>query len=188
MKSTVGILCLIFLSACASTTAAPDAPSSPPPPWGRSSITRGDLRAVTLQEWATAGNRATCAPLGFSSLGSGEGATPRRANFSGGWAVAFDRAGSPGVHANGEYCETCGRGTFGIAGTGAGIEERPDPPGSDRRTWSDGSSASLFLQGGSGPGHLAYLEVEGERCLYNVWTYLGIDHLSHLLENLRYVE
>lgn len=188
MRRTVIVLCIAWLSACTSSAPPSAGARTPPPPWSGSSITRGEVRNVTLKEWAEAANRATCSPFGFSSLGSGEGATPRPANFSGGWAVAFDHPGSPGVFANGEFCESCGRGAFGIAGTGAVSEEGSDPHGAEQLEWSDGSRASLFLQGGSGPGHLAYLTVADERCLYNVWTYLGREHLDYLVNSLRYVE
>ncbi len=151
-------------------------------------MSRGQVRNVTLQEWARAANRARCSALAFSSLGGGEGGVARPASFSGGWAVAFDKSGAPGVLASGEYCDSCGRGAFGIAGTGSDAGDGLGQPDAEILAWSDGSRASLFLQGGTGPGHLAYLTVEGERCLYNVWSYLGRDHLEYLLHSIRYVE
>lgn len=184
-SAIVSLASVLLLAACTSVSPRPSGP--PPPPWNENAIVRGETRNFILQEWAKAENRATCAAIGFASLGEGTGATPRPANFSGGWAVAYDKPGEPGVEANGQFCADCGRGTFGIAGTG--VEAGTGGPAAARVIeWSDGSRASLFLQGGTGPGHLAYVTVRGERCLYNVWTYLGMDHLEHLVESLRYVE
>ena len=186
MKQTI----LAFAAALvfASCTSAPRPSGPPAPPWSENAIARGETRNFVLQEWAKAENRATCSALGFASLGEGAGAKPRPANFSGGWAVAYDKAGESGVEANGQFCADCGRGTFGIAGTGAEASGATAPDGAEIIEWSDGSRASLFLQGGTGPGHLAYVTVRGERCLYNVWTYLGMEHLQFLVQSLRYVE
>ncbi|HUF18669.1 MAG TPA: hypothetical protein VMS12_11565 [Thermoanaerobaculia bacterium] len=188
MRIVALVLTFVWLSACASSSPQSQGPRTPQSPWSGNSITRGEVRNVTLQEWAKAVNRGTCSPLAFSSLDAGEGATPRPANFSGGWAVAYDKPNAPGVFANGEFCESCGRGAFGIAGTGLEADAGSDPAGAELMEWADGSRAALFLQGGTGPAHLAYLTVAGERCLYHVWTYLGHDHLEHLLGSLRYVE
>lgn len=101
------------------------------------------------------------------------GPTPRRANFSNGWGVAWDL---PDL-----------RSAFGIAGTGV---DAADPSYSEwpySRTWSDGSTAGYGSEGGTGPNQLAYLRIAGQGCLYNVWSRLGREHLEHLLEQLRFV-
>jgi hypothetical protein len=142
-------------------------------PWSAAPLAAADVPAEYLAQWRKAGNRDTCAPLAPADLGEHAAATPRAADFSGGWAVAYDE---PGL-----------RSAFGVAG--AGIE--PDPGGESpfpyEIAWADGSVAHYGLEGGTGPGHLAYLTVEGQGCLYNVWSRHGEAHLLSLLESLRYV-
>ena len=127
-----------------------------------------------LEQWSRAENRATCAPLAFHAPGEvGPAGAPRPATFGGGWGVAWD---APGL-----------RSAYGVAGTG--VEPGPDTYDDwpNRIVWSDGSEAGYGPEGGSGPRHLAYLQVAGQRCLYNVWSMVGREHLEALLGRLRYV-
>ena len=116
-------------------------------------------------------------------------ATPRRANFSGGWAVAYDKPGLRGKDAGGYPCESCGRSAFGIAGAGV---LKGDGEGRYRwensQEYADGSFASWGLEGGSGPGWLAYVEIEGQECLYNVWSNVSQQHLQLLIHNIRFID
>lgn len=100
--------------------------------------------------------------------------TPRPAQFGGGWAVAYDL---PGL-----------RSAFGVAGTGASASGDTYHDWPHRQAWADGSSAGYGPEGGEGPKQLAYLKIEGQQCLYNVWSQLGTPHLEHLLRHLRFVE
>jgi hypothetical protein len=86
------------------------------------------------------------------------------------------------------YDEPGLRSAFGIAGAGIEATGAGDSIWPDSITWADGSIASYGLEGGTGPGHLAYLEIEGQRCLYNVWSKLGEEHLLALLGKLRRVQ
>ena len=185
MRSTVALSRLLGLVALLATVAGGCAGAAgggaairerraPPPPWSERPLARREVPAVYVTEWQKAANRASCALIVPRSLGEGEGATPRAATFSGGWAVAYDR---PGL-----------RSAFGVAGTGS---EASAPAYSDwpyGRLWRDGSSAGYGPEGGTGPNQLAYLRVAGQRCLYNVWSRLGREHLELLLEQLRFVE
>ena len=160
-------LVLLVLSACAST---PSAPELFPAPWQSAAL--AGVPPVYRAEWQKAENRSTCALVAFADHGSVTNAIPRRANFSGGWAVAFDTPSK--------------RSAFGIAGTGttsAGSYQWPDG-----FQWSDGSSATYGLEGGTGPNHLAYVTIAGQQCLYNVWSAMGKEHLEHLLRQMRFVE
>jgi hypothetical protein len=132
-----------------------------------------DVPSVYRAEWQKAENRSTCALVAFADTGDpGRGATPRRATFSGGWAVAWDLPSQ--------------RSAFGIAGTGtAWTSDTYQWP--DTIAWSDGSKATWGLEGGSGPRHLAYVSIAGQGCLYNVWSSLGEDHLQYLLRQMRFV-
>ena len=143
------------------------------PPWSAQPLGRTEVPAVYLQQWNRAGNRNTCALFAFAQLGKGAGATPRAATFSGGWAVAYDR---PGL-----------RSAFGIAGTSSSASDSTYSGWSHNRRWSDGSNAGYGPEGGTGPDQLAYLRIDGQGCLYNVWSKLGRDHLEFLLDALRRV-
>jgi hypothetical protein len=148
--------------------------SLPPAPWSERPLARGDVPAVYRAEWQKAANRATCTLVAPRSLGEGAGAVPRAANFSGGWAVAYDR---PGL-----------RSAFGVAGTAAKPSDATYGEWPHERRWADGSSAGYGPEGGTGPNQLAYLRIAGKECLYNVWSRLGREHLEFLLEELRFVE
>lgn len=155
--------------------APPPAPAPAPPaaPWSGARLAASAVPAVYVAEWRKAENRATCALIAPASLGEGAGATPRRANFGGGWAVAYDR---PGL-----------RSAFGVAGTGSRASDPAYAAWPHRRAWADGSSAGYGPEGGTGPNQLAYLRIRGQDCLYTVWSNLGRAHLEQLLESLRFV-
>jgi hypothetical protein len=168
MKRLTLVLFSMLLAACAS------APRTASAPWSGTKLPASSVPPVYLAEWKVAENRATCAPLAFASLGEQSSATPRRANFSGGWAVAYDLPNQ--------------RSAFGIAGAGVDIEGERYDQWPHNVAWSDGSSAGYGPEGGSGPKQLAYLEVAGQRCLYNVWSHLGVEHLEFLLDQLRFID
>ena len=144
-----------------------------PPPWETTPLQAHEVPRVYVNEWRKASNRKHCALLVLKDANREKGLRMRRANFAGGWAVAYDAPGQ--------------RSAFGIAGTGI-----TPGPGSytfpNNIQWSDGSSVSYGLEGGTGPGHLAYLTVAGEHCLYNIWSKRGQAHLEHLFSTLRKVE
>ena len=152
----------------------PTAPALEAAPWSGPALAADAVPSHFLAQWRKAENRATCAPFAPADTTDRPDATPRAANFSGGWAVAYDE---PGL-----------RSAFGIAGAGIEATGAGDSIWPDSITWADGSIASYGLEGGTGPGHLAYLEIEGQRCLYNVWSKLGEAHLVALLGKLRRVE
>src|SRR5690606_8126750 len=131
-----------------------------------------DVPSVFMQEWRAAPNSETCAAIAPAATGA-PNATARRANFGGGWGVAYDL---DGLHS-----------AFGVAGTGA-IAADPSYDWPHSMTWSDGSTAGYGPEGGSGPNQLAYLRIVGQGCLYNVWSRLGREHLEQLLGQLRFVE
>ena len=158
------LVSLLFLAGIACSTAT----SNPPPPWQGSPI--GDVPAVYLTEWERAENRDRCVLVAFDGV-RGD-ATPRRANFAGGWAGAYDLPGT--------------RSAFGIAGSGASASDGTYQ-WADTMRWSDGSSATWGLEGGTGPNHLAYIRIAGQDCLYNIWSALGEEHLRELITRMRFV-
>ncbi|MBW3670488.1 MAG: hypothetical protein KY432_02315 [Acidobacteria bacterium] len=189
MKSRgVCTILVVLVLGCAAGTAnsrqAADEHTAPAPPWEGSELSRDQVPKVLIDQWQKAENRRNCAPLGFASLGTDSRAVPRAARFAGGWAVAWDLPDGPGSAASGEYCDSCGRGAFGIAGTG--VEPTPD-------TYDDWEYQETFSDGsriGYGPREqqwLAYLQIAGQRCLYNIWSYRGREHLEGLIDELRMV-
>jgi len=176
---------------------AADSPEAPPPAeparpaepaWAGAHVGLDAVPAVYGQVWRRAPNRDTCALLAPSTLGEGEGGRPRAERTPGGWGVAYDRPGGPGAARDGTTCPTCGRSAFGIAGTR--IEVAGELP--LRREWGDGSRADYGREGGDDSGaprpYVAHLRVQGQQCLYSLWSHLGRDHLEHLLEHLQLVD
>lgn len=183
------ILALLSIGCATNVPDEREAPAPPDggpvlaaPPWDDDGPRFG-VPGVLIEQWRQAENRDWCAPVAFPSTGV-ENAIPRPANFAGGWAVAWDLPDGPGSAASGEYCNNCGRGAFGIAGTG--VEPTPD-------TYDDWQYGETFSDGsriGYGPRDqqwLAYLQIAGERCLYNIWSYRGRGHLESLIDQLRMV-
>jgi hypothetical protein len=176
VRLLLGVAMLLGAAGCGASP-DPEAPPSPAllaPPWDAAPLDIGEVPAVYLSEWGRAENQARCPLLILSDLGArGEDGTPRRAQFGGGWGVAYDL---PEL-----------RSAFGIAGTGAEPGEATYDAWPHRRAWSDGSRVGYGPEGGTGPNQLAYLQMAGFRCLFNVWSRLGVEHLETLVEGLRLV-
>lgn len=147
---------------------------------------------VARVQWDMADNRAQCAPMALLSDGGAKGVA-RAADFSGGWAVAFDL---PGM-----------RSAYGFAGPGV-IAMDSEPEAAQRRRlekqWPHRRDlaalptpafAGYGLVGadpypaanpqGNGLHSLAYLRINGQACTYNVWSRISRTHLETLLDNLR---
>jgi hypothetical protein len=165
------------------TAVDPDAARPEPPPWAGEPLAAADVPRVYLDEHRKADNRGTCPLLVATDVEAG--AKPRRANFHGGWAVAYDKKGAPGTRPSGEPCASCGRSAFGVAG--AGVEKGGGPDWPKQIVWSDGSRVGYGDEGGQGPQQVAFLERADAGCLYNVWSSLGEQHLVHLIQSLRRV-
>jgi hypothetical protein len=143
---------------------------------------------VGLDEWTVAENKDTArlvlpADVALSSQGS-----PRRANFSGGWGVAWDEPSGPGVDPTGSFCETCGRGVAGVAGTANAASKSFSPPFTNVVQWSDGSAVGYTGPRSDNRQFLANLFVNGQGSLYQVWSYRSQRHLEYLISQLRFVE
>jgi hypothetical protein len=168
------VLALLALRcAPANSEERPPVSTAPPAPWRREPLSAEQVPAIFLQQWLGAENRASCALIAPASLDAGTGATPRAATFSGGWGVAYDRQGL--------------RSAFGVAGAGVSASGPSYSDWPHSRQWPDGSSVGYGPEGGTGPNQLAYLRIQGQDCLYNIWSRLGVEHLEYLLEQLRFV-
>lgn len=194
MKRLVPIvLAPLALAACQSDKPVQSTPA-PPTPASQGSVPSGYPLApeLTRLEWSKAENRKDCAPIVFTNSGAA-GVNARAAEFSGGWAVAYDL---PGM-----------RSAFGVAGSGLLDDDDDDMQAKERQLraqWPHFRMLSELPQpafagygvqgakaypadnpGGTGLDSLAYVRVSGQKCLYNVWSKLGREHLETLLASLR---
>ncbi|MGH8925848.1 MAG: hypothetical protein ACRDWA_14620 [Acidimicrobiia bacterium] len=166
-------------------------------PWAAAPLTAADV-GVLAAEWEEAENQASCAALAPS--GGIAGATPRAANFSGGWAVAWDAPDGPGMAADGTFCEDCGRSAVGVAGAGVAAVEADVRAWPNVIEWNDRSLAGYGVEGSvagsldpaatsnsDSPTVLAYLAVTGQDCLYSIWSRRGETELLDVINRLRFV-
>ncbi len=176
-----------------STTEAPPSAQDLEPGWVGPQLLQSDVPRVLAQQWEAAENRSWCSALyPADTTDLGPGGEIRSANFGGGWGVAWDLPDGPGRLPTGEYCADCGRGAYGVAGTGGlawGDEAERWPTIAEM---SDGSKVGYGFEGDASPDSgaplLAYLLVKDEGCNYNVWSFLGEQHLLDLLGQLRMVQ
>ena len=156
----------------------------PAAPWSSAPLSSASAPEGLVETWAQASNRTWCAPISIDEVG---GARARAVALGEGWSVEFDQPGAAGVRANGTECRRCGRSAFGIAGTAMSVEQLLDPE-------TDAPPAPEFADGGSthaqseGSVASATIAIGGQGCVYQVWTFLGEEHLAELVSNLRFVE
>lgn len=187
------------------TTTVPDASPTTIPghaaPWSGHGLDPDAVPAVALETWTAAENAAVCAllfPADPDALA--DGAILHDRYFGGGWGLAWDLPSGPGRwEPGGEYCADCGREAFGVAGTGGDATGSEDAIWPNRLKWTYGpepgpvySHAGYGYEGvtsgGSGEPMLTYLFIEDQGCMYNVWSFLGEEHLLALIGQLRFVE
>lgn len=160
-------------------------------PWATAPLSQTDAPVVLWEQWNVAENRLWCSALAPIDLGvEGAQGVPRAANFGGGWAVAWDNPNGPGSASTGLFCPDCGRSAFGIAGVGGVVEPDTAIRMPTVLEWSDGSKAGYTGEGfdPSNPKLLAEIVVDGQGCMYQVWSHLGAAHLEQFITTLRFVE
>jgi hypothetical protein len=172
------------------TLAVVDLATLPPPPWSAPAMSASDAPRQILTAWQNAENRDSCAPLATRSLGLASGARARTSELSGGWLVEFDRPGLPGIDRQGNECDTCGRSVVGIAGTSIAPDALLGPDADALApSYSDGSHAEIEVTDGDGESVASVtFTVQGQGCVYEVWSLLGADHLAEVVAGLRFVE
>ena len=154
----------------------------PEAPWAGALVPASSLSETVATALEGAENRSWCAPMVPASAGE----PARAATLAGGWALEFDQRGAPGVRANGNACARCGRAAFGVAGTSMSTDEAVDiDEAAPLAMFNDGSTQDVIAEDGVAS---ATLTVGGQGCVYQVWSFLGEDHLNSLLEELRFVE
>jgi len=160
----------------------------PGAPWDQGSLEAYEAPAPLLRAWRRAENRDWCAPMALTDFGGASEASARGVGQSGGWVLEYDQPGAPGIEDDGRFCERCGRGVFGIAGTPMSPAQVADNPLAEAPapTFRDGSSAH-YVSETSGPAAVT-ITVPGQGCVYQVWSLHGESHLRSLVESLRLVE
>ena len=163
-------------SAVSSGPSLNDLPVLPPPPWSAARISASMLPPIYARVWRAAENRSKCALIAPRGLNAEvAAATPRKATFSGGWAVAYDLPND--------------RSAFGIAGSGSNAWDADTySQWPHNISWSDGSSAGYGPETASETNWLAYVKIKGQQCLYNVWSHRGESHLKQIIDSLRIVD
>jgi hypothetical protein len=174
--------------AAAQAEASFDTTGLPASPWADAPMMPNEAPVEFVTAWRASENQA-CAPLAPRDLGdAGSSARARVADFPGGWSVEFDQRGQPGLSRGGEFCARCGRATFGIAGTSLtpadlvgedSVHDVPEP------SFADGSHLELEGAGAQEPV-AATIAVNG--CVYQVWSFLGEEHVRELVGSLRMVD
>jgi hypothetical protein len=173
------------------TTLPPDLPVAAEPPWTAIPLAVTDVPELLAVQWEESGVKGFCSAL-YPGAPLAEDAAIRSADFGDGWAVAWDLPDGPGRLPSGEYCEDCGRGAFGVAGATGPASGDETEVWAQQLAWSDGSKAGYGFEGlgdgSQGEPLLMYLLVTDEGCLYNVWSFLGDEHLLGLVGSLRFVD
>lgn len=142
-------------------------------PWNLAPLPESAVPAVLIEQWGKADNRTWCSGMFPESLVGRAGA--RSADFSGGWAVAFD---------------TEIRSALGVAGTSLAPFEDVGVRWPHRIRFDDGA---VFGWGGEGfdetnPRRLGELAIPSEGCVYQIWSELGDEPLIEMARTLRRVE
>ncbi len=145
-----------------------------PAPWNQPPLRSDQVPAVLAEEWRKAANREWCSGLFSEFLFDWSGI--RAANFSDGWAVAYDSSDQ--------------RSLFGIAGAAVMAPADVGIRWPNRIRFDDGT---VFGWGGEGfdesnPRRLGELSLPGEGCLYQIWSEAGDDPLVEIAKSLRRVE
>ncbi len=168
---------------------AADLEGLPAAPWSEGTVDSSAAPGAVLAAWSRAENRTSCAPLVATAPGAAEGAEARVSELiEGGWAVEFDRRGMPGMSPRGAPCARCGRGVFGIAGTEMDPDELAGEADAPAPTFADGSHLEVEGPADGETVAAATLTVRGQGCVYQVWSFLGEDHVREIVQGLRVVD
>lgn len=151
-------------------------------PWRQPAIAATATEAVYSREWAKSETQDKCPLLALPKTAAAQLAnrSVRRANFSGGWGVAYDLPNE--------------RSAYGVAHSGIS-----DPVGQaaiwqDYHLYNDGTELTYGREGGDPQGKwLAYLTLgtqyspAGQHCFYNIWSQQSKTHLEQIITELRLV-
>ena len=144
--------------------------------WAEPAIDSSQTDAVYRQEWAKADSKNLCPILALPKQSSAHlnGHTNRRANFSGGWGVAYDL---PNI-----------RSAYGVANAGTADYKGTFNNWEYNVIYQDGSRVGYGREDGNPIGKwLAYIIISKNKCFYNVWSAQSKAHLEQIIADLRLV-
>ena len=151
-----------------------------PAPWNaHPALKRSEVSKVYRQQWLRAPSRRQCGLLALATRDPAHypDAKSRKANFSGGWGVAYDLVSQRGMYF---------RSAYGVANAGTSSDKVM--PWGEKMRYRDGSLVSYGREGGNPAGKwLAYLYLPNG-CFYNIWSGIGEDHLLEMIQGLRKVK
>lgn len=125
--------------------------------WRKPAIKSTATDAVYSREWAKSETKERCPILALQSNAPAHltGHQVRRANFSGGWGVAYDLPDW--------------RSAYGVANAGVTEPLGPRSMWPDYHRYADGTELSYGREGGDPEGNwLAYLILGDSQCFYNI--------------------
>ena len=152
----------------------------PKSPWqSHASLKSSQVSPVYQQQWRQSDYKY-CPILAFANHSSVnvKTAQSRAANFSGGFAVAYDLKNYKGRPL---------RSAYGVANAGTTSKRDLYQGWAYRKNYADGSYVTLGREGNNPQSKmLAYL-VLNNGCFYNIWSQLSSEHLQKMIAQLRYV-
>lgn len=189
---SLALVSLLGLSACQSTvnpapeipliteTNRPDSvpsftPSTQlPESWHLAPIVATATDSTYKTEWAKSDLKNKCPILALPIKADSHivNHSVRRANFSGGWGVAYDL---PNL-----------RSAYGVALSGISAPVGNESIWDNYHLYPDGTELTYGREGGDPNGQwLAYLTLGSSHCAYNIWSKHGKSHLEQIISDLR---
>lgn len=155
-------------------------PQLPETPWeSHTALERRAVSPVYHRQWLRAPTKNQCAILALASRDPAQlpSARSRKAEFAGGWGVAYDLRRYRGAFL---------RSAYGVANSGTTDGVYGIWP--DRIDYRDGTVITYGREGGLPDGKwLAYVHLPNG-CFYNVWSNISQAHLLQVINGLRYVK
>ena len=152
-------------------------PSSIPESWRLTPITTSETDSAYKAEWKKSEIGRKCPLLVLPSTANSHliDRNVRRANFSGGWGVAYDL---PTL-----------RSAYGVALSGVSDPAGRNSIWNDYYVYQDGTELTYGREGGDPNGKwLAYLTLGDNYCFYNIWSKQSKSHLEQIISDLRVVK
>lgn len=152
----------------------------PKSPWqSHPSLKNSQVSPIYQQQWRQSDYKyCPILAIANNSLVNPKTARSRAANFSGGFAVAYDL---------GKYQSKPLRSAYGVANAGTTSKSGLYNGWAYRKNYADGSYVTLGREGNNPTGKMLAYVVLKNGCFYNVWSQLGSDHLQKIIGQLRYV-
>lgn len=154
-----------------------EAEGFPEPFWQLEPIPNSEVDPVYRREWAKSSSKDTCPIIALptDSHANLKAHKARRANFTGGWGVAYDH---PKL-----------RSAYGVAHSGISEPLEGWSIWDAYHVYDDGTELTYGREGGDPNGKwLAYLTLGDSHCFYNIWSQYDQHHLERMLSSLRLVE